>query len=219
MVRKHGRRRQFIFLTTDLVVLNVLYHLTFVLRFNTSVPVSHSDLLSGVESPFIYFLLEVIITTAWVASGIIFRLYGEKPREQFSQEALRVLRTLAGVMGVVFLTIVFTRLGITAYSRLFLFLFFGIAALGLIFWRGSVRMNSRKTQDSRNILVVGAGNTGARFYERLRVNRDSGYKVIGFLDNNGVTSKVRPMILGKSAILTRLPSNTRSTKLSLRCLR
>ncbi len=204
MVRRHGHRKQILFLITDVVILNVLYHVTFLLRFNTSVPVSHSELLSGGESPFIYFLLEAVITAAWILNGVLFRLYGERAREQFSQEALRLLRTLAGSMGVVFLTIVFTRLGITAYSRLFLFLFFGISAIGLILWRGSVRLNSRRTNDSRNILVVGAGKTGVRFFERLQANRESGYKVIGFLDNNGIASKVRPMILGKLRDLNKI---------------
>src|SRR5579883_1883526 len=198
MVRRHSRTKSLVLLIVDLIVLNILYHAAFILRFDTLIPLAHSELLNIDASPTIYYMLEAIISVGWIASGAIFRLYGDIPREQFSQEALRILRTMGGVIGVVFMVLVFTRFGINLYSRWFLFLFFCVGTVGLIVWRGMARMVSDNVKDDRNVLVVGAGKTGSRFYQRLSVQpKGSGYRVIGFLDNNGVTSKVRPMILGK----------------------
>ncbi|HET7152963.1 MAG TPA: hypothetical protein VFJ29_04295, partial [Candidatus Kapabacteria bacterium] len=197
MVRHHSYSRSFLHLAVDLLVLNILYHAAFLLRFDTLVPLARSEALSIDVSPAIYYLLEAIISVGWISSGIVFRLYGDMPREQFSQEALRILRTMGGVIGVVFMVLVFTRFGINLYSRWFLFLFFCVGTVGLIVWRGMARFVTVNVTSDRKVLVIGAGKTGVRFHDRLSIQPSGGYRIIGFLDNNGVTSKVRPMILGK----------------------
>ena len=194
-MKSSARRRSIFLFVGDLLVLNVLYHLTFYLRFQTTIFTAHSSLLSEV-SPTFYFLLEGVMSAVWVLGGTAFKLYGDRRGESFSQEALRLTRTILAVAGAVFVGLVFTRVGIAVYSRWFIFMFFAGASVMMFVWRGALHLVRLISTDSRNVLVIGAGKTGVRFFERIS-NQPSGYRVIGFLDNNGVGSAVRPMILGK----------------------
>jgi len=64
-------------------------------------------------------------------------------------------------------------------------------------------MHSREYA-SRDILIIGAGRTGEKFYSAVSNNPVYGYHVIGFLDDNVIASKVRPMILGKLGDLEKI---------------
>src|SRR5262249_39823911 len=91
--------------------------------------------------------------------------------------------------------------GYNFYSRGFLLYFFIFSSTGLFVFRLIVNSTSGLMRSSeynrREILIIGAGRTGEKFYRTVSDNPTYGYHVIGFLDDNGVTSKVRPMILGK----------------------
>lgn len=200
---KSGALRKTMYLVLgDLIALNLLYHLTYYLRFHTFMPIAHPTLLSDV-SPTMYFLLEVMVSGLWLVSGFTFKLYGDHRGVSFSQEALRLVRTMLVVTSMVFVALVFTRVGLAVYSRWFIFLFFALVFVAMLIWRGVLHLIRIISTDNRNVLVIGAGRTGVRFYERIS-SQPSGYRVIGFLDNNGIGSSVRPMILGKLSELDRV---------------
>src|SRR5438477_286130 len=68
--------------------------------------------------------------------------------------------------------------------------------------RSSLAVLRTRGVNRKNILIIGAGKAGQRFHTVVSNNPGYGYRVIGFLDDNGVSSKVRPMILGKLNDLT-----------------
>ena len=62
----------------------------------------------------------------------------------------------------------------------------------------------KKGKNLRKVLILGAGRVGLQIDEFIRENRDLGYKVIGFLDDNHVNSAISHQIIGKLHELERV---------------
>ncbi|MBN1464736.1 undecaprenyl-phosphate glucose phosphotransferase [candidate division KSB1 bacterium] len=85
-------------------------------------------------------------------------------------------------------------------SRLLLLLFTPFAYVVLGGWHFGFRLllsNARvRGYNKRNLLVIGAGQTGRRFAYEISTHRETGYQVIGFLDDH-VDALDNSRILGK----------------------
>ncbi|MEP7234730.1 MAG: undecaprenyl-phosphate glucose phosphotransferase [Ignavibacteriota bacterium] len=198
-----------LYLAIDVLLLNVSFQIAFLIRF--SVLLFQSPYLLEGAPTNIYFPLELYITGAWIVISLITRLYGDR----FGTPAGRIrdLFKVIGFIATAVLVFIVAQGGYNYYSRGFLLYFFLISAGTLLVFRIIVSSTATlmRTRDftNRDILIIGAGRTGERFYTAVNNNPVYGYHVIGFLDDNGITSKVRPMILGKLGDLESITSKQR----------
>ncbi len=87
-------------------------------------------------------------------------------------------------------------------SRLMLGIFTPLAFFVLGFWHHSFRLilsNARAQGfNKRNLLIIGAGATGRRFAYEISTHRETGYRVLGFLDDTVETLEELPYrVMGK----------------------
>jgi putative colanic acid biosynthesis UDP-glucose lipid carrier transferase len=201
----------------DLVVLNLTYHLILLLRFGAFFAGSPERLGGAPWS--IYPELEIFLNIFWAGIAILLPVYRNPRQLQWNEQEqssgnLDQIRSVAraGLLlaGSLLLFIV-AQGGYVLYSRLFLAYFLTSIPLVLVAVRiitQSAATTVRQQKSPRkNIIVIGAGSYGERFYDTVRTNPGYGYKVLGFLDDNGVDSHVRPMILGKLGDLERVANS------------
>lgn len=205
--RRRIRVARMIVLAIDLAVVNISFQLAFLVRFSMFVfqsPLIVEGAPSGIYKP-----LELYVTGAWLVIAIAARLYSRNqhaPAGRFA-DLFKVL----GLLATAVLLLIVAQGGYNFYSRGFLLWFFTFSTSGLVIFRLIVNSTSNFLRsadfNTRDILIIGAGRTGEKFYHTVSTNPNYGYHVIGFLDDNGVQSKVRPMILGKLGDLSRITSS------------
>lgn len=203
-IRHISVRSRALYLVLDVLILNASFQLAFLVRF--SVLLFQSPYLLEGAPTSIYNPLELYITGAWIVISLITRLYGDK----FGTPAGRIrdLFKVIGFLATAVLVFIVAQGGYNYYSRGFLLYFFLLSASALFIFRiiisSTATLMRSRDFTHRDILIIGAGRTGERFYSAVNNNPLYGYHVIGFLDDNGINSKVRPMILGKLGDLERI---------------
>ncbi|MEI8134009.1 MAG: undecaprenyl-phosphate glucose phosphotransferase [bacterium] len=203
-VRQRNLTRRALYLALDVLILNVSFQLAFLVRFSVFLFQS-PYLLEGAPTN-IYAPLEAYISGAWIVIALITRLYGDK----FGAPAGRIrdLFKVIGFLATAVLVFIVAQGGYNYFSRGFLIYFFLSSSAVLFILRviASSTQTLMRTRDlaTRDILIIGAGRTGERFYSAVNNNPLYGYRVLGFLDDNGIHSKVRPMILGKLGDLEKI---------------
>jgi len=203
-IRHNTFSRRAMYLALDVLILNASFQLAFLIRF--SVLLFQSPYLLEGAPTNIYNPLELYITGAWIVIALTSRLYGDR----FGAPAGRIrdLFKVIGFLATAVLVFIVAQGGYNYYSRGFLTYFFLISSSSLFILRIIISSTATlmRTRDfaSRDILIIGAGRTGERFYTAVNNNPLYGYRVLGFLDDNGIHSKVRPMILGKLGDLEKI---------------
>jgi Undecaprenyl-phosphate glucose phosphotransferase len=178
----------------DILLLNFALHFAFLLRFGfmmfagdlqfTKVPVS------------VYPLFEAVMTICWIALSVILGLYSYSGAKKTGRDISIILRSIA-LLAILVLLFIVARGGYNYHSRLFLIYFFSLAAVLLVASHAFRASGGWLKPEPRDILIIGAGRAAERFFHNVERDKGLGYRVIGFLDDNGVDSNVRPMILGK----------------------
>ncbi len=195
-----GKKRplavRFTMLIGDLVLLNLAFHLAFIVRFLS--PIFAAPEFLGGAPRTIYFPFEICLTAAWIGVALVTGFYKREtpssPEQATGVFRMMALLTMAGLLYIV------SQGGYNFYSRLFLMYFFLLSTTLLLLYRLILRMAMHgipSPEDRREVLIIGAGRIGEKFFQTVSGNPSYGYHVIGFLDDNGITSRVRPMILGK----------------------
>ena len=194
-------------LIADLLALNAIFRIALLVRFGTALELHDAPLQSATST--IYLEMELFIAMSWIAISSWMKLYG-KARRSSLDEVRMVLRSSL-FLGVAVVLFVVARGGYNYYSRLFLMYFAGGAPILMALFRLAIHSTASTIRSQaigrKNIVIIGAGHEGERFYRTVADNPDYGYRVIGFLDDNGVKSKVRPMILGKLHDLDEIANN------------
>jgi Undecaprenyl-phosphate glucose phosphotransferase len=194
-------------LAADLFVLNFVFRLALWVRFGDAVTLAESALRGA--PAFIYTEMELFVNVAWIALAIWLQLYSRTRRTSL-EEVRRILRATL-ILGVAVMVFVVARGGYNYYSRLFLLYFIAGAPVVMAIYRLLVHSTATTIRSQavgrKNIIIIGAGHQGERFYQTVAENPNYGYRVLGFLDDNGVKSKVRPMILGKLHDLEEVATN------------
>jgi len=203
---------QFLRWLADLVLLNLLFQVTLVLRFGALFPVGNDRLHGAPWS--IYPELEFFMNLLWVVIAITLKVYTPRASSQRSSANLDEIRTVAraGLLlaGSLLLCIV-ARGGYNYYSRLFLGYFLVAIPVVLVVFRIVVQSTAATVRHQKaprkNVIIIGADALGEQFYRTVSANPEYGYRVLGFLDDNGIESKVQPMILGKIFDLDRVATS------------
>lgn len=191
--------RRIFLLLVDLVFINTALHLAYFTRFGQWLYSASTTIPWAPKSKYIE--LEIAVTVMWLIATILIR--NTKTSVSAHQSEWTILaKTLVAFIGGMLIFIV-AQGGIT-YSRLFLLYFLTLTGTLMITSRLVFGRRFTTNLPAADVLVVGAGRVGERFYENVRTNPATGYHVIGFLDDNGIASKLRPMILGTLGDLDRI---------------
>ena len=208
-----GRIARFLQFLGDLAILNLTYHVMLLVRFGSFFAVNQERLHGAPWS--VYPELEVYLNVFWIIIAMTLRLYkrqtslDERPRANI--EEIRAVGRAGLILAGCLLVSIVARGGYNYYSRFFLAYFLTAAPIILIGLRILVQSAATTVRQQKsprkNIIVIGAGSYGARFYETVSANPRYGYRVLGFLDDNGKDSHVGSMILGKLRDLDRVASH------------
>jgi putative colanic acid biosynthesis UDP-glucose lipid carrier transferase len=187
-------RFRWVHFLVDVLLLNFAFQIAFFLRFGFAMFTGNlEETLAPVS---VYPLFEAVMTLSWISLAMTLRLYSFNGKRRKGRDISIVLRSLV-LLGVITLLFIVARGGYNFQSRLFLFYFFGLATLFLVTSHAVKASGGWFRPETRDILIIGAGRAGERFFRNVEKDKGLGYRVIGFLDDNGVDSNVRPMILGK----------------------
>ncbi|RPI03496.1 MAG: undecaprenyl-phosphate glucose phosphotransferase [Calditrichaeota bacterium] len=144
----------------------------------------------------------VLLLVLWIFVAQVFGLYASKR----IQTRWTDWRTLA--MTLIFTLFLYTSVGFLFksfdVSRLLLIIFTPLSYLVLGVWHHLFRSflaDARiRGYNKRNLLIIGAGATARRFAYEITSHRETGYQVVGFLDDKVVQIPESPIpILGKLA--------------------
>lgn len=197
MLRKHGEFLASVFVVLDLLILTAAWILAYYLR--------HSSFWwsTDTSNPYLhhYSLFLIPIWLTWV---LLFKNIGlYKPRRIHSlfNEVLDVLKS--STISIIILITIGYFLKKDAYSRS-VFTYFWILSVTFLCierltLREILRIFRKRGYNTRNVIIVGAGDLGIKVADKIRDNRWSGLELIGFMDDKAPTgSKVNgTKVLGK----------------------
>ncbi|WZL73651.1 undecaprenyl-phosphate glucose phosphotransferase [Clostridiaceae bacterium 35-E11] len=113
-------------------------------------------------------------------------LYAPQRIKRMDQEALLIIKS--NIIGLLILINILFIVKQIHYSRyvLLLFVFFSVffSILERAFLRKSLRLARSKGFNLKHILVIGAGDLGCNFAHKITQNKQLGYNIIGFLDED-----------------------------------
>lgn len=185
--------RQFI----DITILGAAFVLT---RYYIS---TEGDVLFTPMDSILYF----ISLSTWIIFGTSLRLYDEYDKvNKFSFEFVAVLKNvLLQACVLTFLFFYFFKL--YTFPRIFTLLYSAYIFSGALFTRYAVKKTLLRLRANRhrtkNVLIVGTGETGIDFYHTITKNGHFGYHCVGFVGDQ-VHSQYNDRYLGKISELTRI---------------
>ncbi len=203
------RTLQFI---TDVIVLNVVFHVLLLIRFGAFFA-ANPERMGGAPWS-IYPELEIFMNLFWVAIALSMQLY--RPAREIDRtghvsgglDQIRSVGKAGLLLAGSLLVFVVAQGGYEYYSRIFLASFLSaipLALIGLRILEQSAASTVRhQTAPRKNVIVIGAGSSGERFYEIVSKNPNYGYRVLGFLDNAAAASGIPHRILGTLQDLDRV---------------
>lgn len=161
--------------------------------------------------------LAILLNAAWV-----FILFINDSERIYLREGLRnrlraLLFNFGFLIGIISFSLVILKL--TDVSRFLLlgtlvifFIIKSVAFLLLFRYLGKMRISGRHVS---RVLVIGAGRLGQRFFEFTENNRDLGYRIIGFLDDDlrGKDECIKKHVCGKISDLENILKNRHADEL------
>ena len=179
----------------DLIILLISYFTAFFLT-----AAQHNLVLTSNEVVPIFILILI-----WYFSARSFSLYDDFRIRSFISEIIAVIKNIL-VQSIALIILLFL-IKHSGLSRFFVFVY--IATLGILIITEKfllykfihyIRLHGRNI---RQMLIIGAGEVGKRFYNSIKTNPRLGYKVVGFLDDNP-QSMNNGMYLGNLDDLTKI---------------
>ena len=209
MVRKSSKLR-IVLLLGDIAVLVGSVVAAYWIRFNTGF--FETKPLQSFE---LYYNFSVLI--AFIGTTMLY--LGNHYRSKGVLFNLDIFFSLLRVVTLTFLTALVINFLMRGYlttnevetqSRIILIVAWGLSVLSLSSWRGILNIILKKFRRRgiglNQVLIVGADQSGKRFYDALRAQPDLAYNAIGFLENGSpaVSEIEQSMILGEVEDLEKL---------------
>ncbi|NOZ19670.1 MAG: undecaprenyl-phosphate glucose phosphotransferase [Planctomycetes bacterium] len=185
MLKKHSQFVLGCLFVVDLMVTAGVWLLAYLIRFHLGIiPIATVDAYPGIRT---YLLVLPLVLVASAFAYHVAGLYVPRREGMFFSEIAAVIRgSVIAVLVLMALSYVI-RLE-PPLSRYVLAFFFLLNGLLLSLERGLARSLLRKARrrgwNRRYVLIVGAGKLGQRLMQRIEKNPWTGFKVIGFIDDN-----------------------------------
>src|SRR5687768_14949278 len=185
MTARSGVLSNFVLKVSDLALVMLAMGLTIVFRYSPS---------NNVEFAVDYLSERIKVSNALLGIGLLitwhlaFAVQGLYLSHRFTTE-LRELKEIArGVLICSLALLVASQAGKWPTINLVTVALFGILSFSLIaamrlLLRWNLGRLRRRGLNTKSLLLVGGGQRGRRFGERLQARQDLGYKLIGYVDN------------------------------------
>lgn len=184
MLKGHANFFKSLFFISDLLMLSMVWILSYWLRFNTSLikpPVLGTP-------PFLTYA--EFLFPLWVIWGLVSRktdLYRPRRMEYFSKELLDIVRNCTLTCLILIATIyLFRRF---EFSRLAFFYFWVVSLLGIVsmrfFARKTLKALRKREYNIRFAVIAGTGELGQKILEKIELCPELGIQVTGFLTHGG----------------------------------
>ncbi|MGE5680116.1 MAG: undecaprenyl-phosphate glucose phosphotransferase [Bacillota bacterium] len=147
-----------------------------------------------------FFLLMLILV--WLFSSKVTFLYDEFRSRNYSFELITVIKNvlIQSLSAIVFIFLVkevpFHRGFVVRYSAMLLL----FLSMEKYLFRRVLDNFRKKGKNLRNIIIIGAGTVGQKFYELIKINPQFGYRMLGFLDDDKKYN-LNGLYLGKLELL------------------
>lgn len=199
MIKKHQRFFNFMLFALDGFLLTIAYFLAYIYKWGLY-PISQMD--------YLYLKAPGWMIPLLVAVYFFMEVYSSMRSRLFRKEMLMVIR--AHLVGIVLIYGILYLAKMYIYSRTVL-LVFGVLGIVLVLaGRYAVRRvlrHLRKTgYNQKHLLVIGAGKVGADFARKVASNRDFGFNVLGFLDDDTAKKGIEIHGIRVLGDCSRLPS-------------
>ena len=161
-------------LLIDLLLLNAVFLLAAREAQSFKILVSHSKM----------FVLEALLNLSWYFTTNVFGFY-EDNNKYFSFHFINLLKNIFGqlTISILFIFLVkedlFTRNFIIYNTALFTLL----VSVRIVLFRKVLKSLRKKGINVRNVVIIGAGETGNNFKAMIDNNIQFGYKFIGYIDD------------------------------------
>lgn len=180
MLRKNTSILTQIYALSDLIVMQLVFFLAWWLKFESGWMIFDPPLPKQE-----YYLWVLLYSAATIGIGFFTNYYAPKRKKKFSFEAMKIVQVHAtGLLVLVSILFLYKEVHI---SREFLavMLLLNIVLTGL--YRYAVKITLKQLREKgynkQFVLIIGAGSLGKRFYDKLQLQPDLGFEVIGFLDD------------------------------------
>ncbi len=182
MIRENQKLLNRILVFIDGLVIVIALALSYFLRFYTGLFNTNQLRLSLGQ----YFLPLVFILPLYYLLYTAFGLYTPHRRKKLENEIFSIISI--NIIGLMILISIFFFAKYVNYSRYVLLLFGGLNTVLSIVERITIRKTLRSIRrqgfNLKHILVIGAGDLGCNFANKIDKNPHLGYNIIGFLDDN-----------------------------------
>lgn len=180
MIKSNQRLLNSFLVFIDAVIITLALILSWFIRFQTGVFEAsqwHLDFYT-------YMMPLVVIIPLYILIYNAVGLYTPQRTKQFDHEILLIIKS--NVIGLLILINALFIIKQIHYSRYVLFLFIIFSIILGIVERGILRLVLRRFRSKgfnlKHILIIGAGELGCNFASKIEKNRQLGYNIIGFLD-------------------------------------
>lgn len=177
MIKKYQRFFNLILFALDGLMLTAAYLLAYVFKWGFD-PISQMD--------FLYLKAPLWMIPLLLLAYFFMEIYSPMRERLFRKEMLLIIRAHAVGMVLIYGLLYLAKLYI--YSRIVLFTF-GVLGLFLLlleryFVRKVLRHLRKRGYNLKHLLIIGAGHVGLEFAGKVMSQKDFGYNVLGFLDDD-----------------------------------
>ena len=132
-----------------------------------------------------HYLLLFLLIIIWFFSSNSTKLYDDFRSRNFSVELVTLFKNVFVQMiaAIIILYLMNEVYMSKTFSFVYSFILFGFVATEKIVVRKTLYRFRKKGRNLRNLLIVGAGDVGKKFYDVLKENIQFGYNIVGFVDD------------------------------------
>lgn len=180
-MNNYKKSRNYLFLFADLLILSV--------SFISAVYITKNRLIMMTEISFktdpVEIILLILFLLIWVIFSNLLELYDRFKTSNRLIEFFTLLKCVFIQLTIAVILLFFLKS--ILFSRFFMFLYIFILTIGLIISRTilkiSLKLFKRNGKFTRKIVIIGDNRSGTEFYKMINARSDSGFKILGIINN------------------------------------